>query len=387
MFVFLITLTFTACSSRRFVVADLENQSSEIEQLSNLVLNDSNTNYTQYISVKTFLTYIKYKYSDKEWGEFTKDIALQKFSLETLIQKHFKSTIYEIAYGMSQDSKYPYKYDPSIKQKSLSIDFVSLWATNELSENEKKELTQQLEDYCVELRRLFFPDSLSFAIFQEKLTRGTKNGKINVYLIQNEETAENKGLKYSTGLTRARYAFKTADTLVFYSYVTNRHFEMWSTSSLLHELIHATLFLLRMPLENYVVSKDSVAAIPKHLEGIKADVVLEEGIAEYISHKFNSLYKLGKFNDVNSTIDWLVGQGTPLLGYKEASKCYTSKFCSKRKRLLTLYQSRSFVDFLINKYGWEKMNALLTEYNIERSYKQIYGKSLIELYNEWMEMF
>ncbi len=118
--IFVWAFVLVGCSSRSFRVEVVEG--SDIHKLVMSLVKTENENLIIEKSLYTFLSYLKQEHSKDQWGKFKSDIVNNKGNLESLLQKNYRKTMYELGYEMGQEQVYPSAYQTSAD--TFNVDFV-----------------------------------------------------------------------------------------------------------------------------------------------------------------------------------------------------------------------------------------------------------------------
>jgi hypothetical protein len=332
-------------------------------------------------------TFLKAEYPVAEWDRLSAASSDTSKNLETHIEDIYGKCLYGFAGGEMQfKEKYP--FNKFTELDTFSAGFVKVMAGNRIEDSDRKVIISQLSNYTKELRDLLSSDSSLLKRFDDGLAHLPEKGKIPIILVTNPVEAKADHVKRSYAFTSYGYSQNKGDSARFVVTIYSKYFGVISTSTMMHELVHAVVAIIKVSPDQLIIPPSGHQFVQKAFKAFvdsSQDVPISEGIAESISQKYNPIYNSGYFNPVNENLVWLKKQYGGLHSYSGIGSCYYGWFCSFDGRILSLYQSHSFVDFLIAQYGYAKVIRLAISSPNEENYTQLFNKSRSELYSEWQK--
>lgn len=330
-------------------------------------------------------SYLKIEYSKKQWEKLYEMGSDTSKNLETHIQEIYGKSLYRIAGGEMQ-FKERYPFDAFSSLDTFSVGFVKIIVPNRIDSIERNVIISQLKNYTDTINAILSSDPE----LKERFDYGIKNmrndGKIPLVLATNPNQAKDEGLKRSYAITNLGYYQKNRDTALFTARIATKYFGLISTSTMLHELVHAVVGIIQKSPNEIALPNTNIKNLQKIVDSMadsSQNMMIVEGIAESISQKYNPMYNSGYFNTVDQNINWQVKQYGHLHDMESAGKCYNGWFCSFDGRILALYEANSFVNYLIKEYGYSKVIRFAMCTSNDSNYISIFGKNKDEIFDQW----
>ena len=330
-------------------------------------------------------SYLKSEYSQKQWKILSERKNDTTKNLETNIQDIYGKSLYRIAGGEMQ-FKERYPFDAFSLIDTFSVGFVKVIAPNRIDTNERSIIISQLKSYTHTIDEILSLDPELKERFEYGLKNMRNDGKIPLILATNPNQAKDEGLKRSYAITNLGYYQKNIDTAIFTVRISTKYFGLISTSTMMHELVHAIVGIIQQSPSKIAIPNNKIQNLQKIVDSMtdsSQNMMIVEGIAESISQQYNPMYNSGYFNTANENINWQVMKYGHLHDMESAGKCYNGWFCSFDGRILALYEANSFVNYLIKEYGYPKVIRLAMCSSDDSNFISLFGKGKDEIFDQW----
>jgi hypothetical protein len=327
-------------------------------------------------------THLKYEHGKEMWKKFQSQLLSKNVSVEEAMMNVYDESLYTIGIALHYDTEYPYEYGTSFEVGQGG--FVNVQFIDSISLRDKEKILYMFDYFCDTIQTLLLDNPDERNEFTQKLDL-MNDGYFNVELIANEYMILNRGLKHATGSTSTfyRYGSRTFD---FQTIISSKYLNSLSSITFMHELVHAVLRLNAMPIEHLKVDRNNVALRDSiNRERQPFNVMLEEGLAEYISRNYNIWDSKILFESVHKEMIFLKKKnGFSLLSLKEMEEFYYGR----RKASFTyveygLTSAHSLVDFMVEEHGLQKTIAMVHETDAEKAAPMLLEKQWSAVIKDW----
>jgi hypothetical protein len=328
-----------------------------------------------------FLLPIKTQFSEDKWKAFYSNITENEQTIERALMDTYGKLVYSIGGIMFYNTDMPYEQQTLYNVSQAG--FANIMYMNESSFNDKAEIEYLFENSSQSIQDIFLSKKADLDAFQAKLDF-INDGYINVLLISNEAQRESYGLNYNTAFFRSGYGF-TSQHVKYYNWISGKYVNILYSVSFLHELVHSYLAINRIALQDMQYDRNDYLAIRNELS-VQPDrnIMLEEGLAEYITRNHSVWSKLPIFEPVHSQLNFQQKQGFPMLNLSDMERYYYGD--EKRSFEYSGYgllSAHSLVDFLVERYNIETVVKLIDLPDIENNAENLLGVPWITLIKQW----
>lgn len=331
------------------------------------------------------LSYLRREHPSR-WPELAAGSRDASRTLESRVEDLFGRTLYGVVGGEMQfQERYPFDFAQPLD--TFTVGFVQVRTANPLPPSEKEIVVRSIQAAQDALLETLGTDSLVLGRFQDGLRRSGCQGRIPVTFVTNPVAAKFFGIRLNYAFTTSGFTQTGPDSARFWVEVRSKYFGPVSLAPILHELVHAAFALVHASPSLAVIPSRGIQDLRRVADSLgrsSYDVVLDEGLAELLAHRHSRLYGSGQFDGADSTMDWLRRRYGRLHDLKSIASCYTGWFCSFDGRILSLYESRSFVGGLVDKYGMGKVLRLVADPRSWREGGSADGPSKQAEFAEWM---
>jgi hypothetical protein len=299
-----LALAWTGCASRTVSYRRLAD--GKTDSVARGYLHADTGKSEEVAALSHVLSYLRAEHPSR-WEELAAHSRDTSRTLETQVEDLFGRTLYGVVGGEMQ-FKERYPFDVAEPFDTFSVGFVQVRAANPLPPQEKAIVVRSIQEAEDALSETLRSDSLIFARFQDGLRRSQCQGRIPVILVTNPVAAKFFGIRRNYAFTISGFTQTTPDSARFWVEVRSKYFGPVSMAPILHELVHAAIALVRASPSEVAISSHGLPDMQRVVDSLGSrwyDVVLDEGLAEFLAHRDSRLYRSGQFNSPDSTVAWL----------------------------------------------------------------------------------
>lgn len=329
----------------------------------------------------TFLTTLKTQLPEQQWDTFYTSALKEEHSIERSLIDAYGETIYGIGGKMFYATPMP--YDAQTHYQVSQSGFANIMYFNETSLRDKQEIEYIFEYSSDAIQRAFLKEPDQQRAFQAKLDM-LNDGYINVLLVSNQAQRKAFGLKYGTAQSTSMYTLGSQH-FNFSSWIQSNYVNLLYSVSFLHELVHAFMAINAIDIEDMQLSRNDYTNIKHKLSLDRThNIMLEEGLAEYITRHYSVWSKLPIFEPVLVEIQHVHNSGLPLLNLDDMQRYYYGKERRSFRHVnYGLLSAHALVDFIIQRYDIETVVKLIHTADLHTNAKAILGISWADLVKQW----
>jgi len=329
----------------------------------------------------TFLLTIKTQLAEKNWHEFYNKAMASEQTIERSLMDTYGELLYSLGGEMFYATDMPYQRQTQYEVSQAG--FANILYLNDTSLKDKAEIEYIFDYSSKAIKELLLNNKSDLKAFVAKLNL-MNDGYINVLLVSNETQKEAYGLHYVTAYSKQTYGF-TSRELKYHNWIESKYVNLLYSVSFLHELVHSFLSIDHINIEDMAFDRNNYATIKDELKiNSHRNIMLEEGLAEYITRNHSVWSKLPIFEPVQIELKHMHTQGLALLNLDDMQRYYYGKEQRSFEYVqYGLLSAHSLVDFLVQRYGIEIVVELIYLENIENNAEVLLGISWTELMAEW----
>jgi len=327
-------------------------------------------------------TYINEQYGSKNWDEFVELSNSNSYTVEKNLMTQYDKTIYSLAMPIHYRTKYPFNL-PTISKVSQA-GFINILFQNETSFDDQELLLPLLEKYSATILSEVIPDSNRQALFLEKL-QIMNDGYINLYLISNQQSIDQARLRFATAYSRPDY-FWGSQSYKYTNFIQSKYLNPISSITFLHELVHSVLAIDKRDIQLFEIDRNDDSAIANIISTFPhRNIMLEEGLCEYVSRKSSFWSDYPVFESIHTELNFFVEQNNfPLLSLEEMEMYYYGK----RKKSFNyieygLVSAHSLVAYLLESYDIETVINLIYLEDISINAEVVLDLPWSEIMTNW----
>ena len=374
-------MILTSCTSYQYYSKNELNKQRSIKETINQIsyssLDSASNNIFKNSALYLFY-HIKEQYGSDNWEQFQNQVSLRNQTIEKQIMAVYDKTLYQIGADIHYNTEYPFPYPTNYDV--LQTGFVNIQFNDSISYQDRNMIEYLFDNYCKSIESILLKDSLEKELFYEKL-HIMNNRYIDISLMSNQSQIELNGLKYSTARTYGYYK-KESQNFEYNVSIQSKYINPISSITFLHELVHAVIRIKEKPLSHFKISRNNTQFLDSIInQKNKNQVMLEEGLAEYISRNFSVWKSVPIFESIHSELQFLQEkESMPWLSLLDMEAYYYGE----EKKSFTyveygLTSAHSLVHFLIKKYSVSHVLKII-------SYEDIEKASLIHLKKPWYQI-
>jgi len=329
----------------------------------------------------SFLLTIKLNLGEEKWLDFYQSAINTNKTMERSLIDVYGQLLYSIGGGMFYATDMPHE-----KQTHYEVDqagFANIMFFNETSLKDKEEIKYIFEYSSNAIQSLFLKTDKDKENFQEKLNV-MNEGYINVILVSGEREKEAFNLDYATAYAKSNY-FMGSTHLNYHSWIEAKYVNLLYSVSFLHELVHSFLAINAKPLNEMKLSRnDYTKSKNKHNKPTSRNIMLEEGLAEYVTRNYSVWSKLPIFEPVKKELKHMHNDELPLLHLNEMKNYYYGK--EKRSFKYVSYgllSAHALVDYLVSRYNIEIVVQLIYMEDLNKTAESLIGVPWSQLMDDW----
>jgi len=329
----------------------------------------------------SFLLTIKLNLGEEKWLDFYQSAINTNKTMERSLIDVYGQLLYSIGGGMFYATDMPHE-----KQTHYEVDqagFANIMFFNETSLKDKEEIKYIFEYSSNAIQSLFLKTDKDKENFQEKLNV-MNEGYINVILVSGEREKEAFNLDYATAYAKSNY-FMGSTHLNYHSWIEAKYVNLLYSVSFLHELVHSFLAINTKPLNEMKLSRNDYANNKNKLNEPKStNIMLEEGLAEYVTRNYSVWSKLPIFEPVKKELKHMHNDELPLLHLNEMKNYYYGK--EKRSFKYVSYgllSAHALVDYLVSRYNIEIVVQLIYMEDLNKTAESLIGVPWSQLMDDW----
>ena len=329
----------------------------------------------------TFLFTIKKSLGDEKWLAFYQSVINKDQTIERSLIQVYDKLLYSIGGEIFYATDMPYE-----KQTNFEVEqagFANIMFFNETSLKDKNEIKYIFEYSSKTINDLFLKTEKDKKTFQQKL-KIMNNGYINVVLVSGEREKKAFNLDYVTAYSKSNY-FLGSTHFNYQNWIETKYVNLLYSVSFLHEFVHSFLDLNAKPLNEMKLDRNDYSNIKAKLNTYKhRNIMLEEGLAEYVTRNYSVWSKLPIFEPVISELRHSHSDEFPLLKLSEMKQYYYGK--EKRSFEYVQYgllSAHALVDYLVERYDIETVVQLIYIEDINKTATPLLGVSWQQLINDW----
>jgi len=329
----------------------------------------------------TFLLTIKTQLAENKWHEFYNKAMASEQTIERSLIDTYGELLYSLGGEMFYATDMPYERQTQYEVSQAG--FANILYLNDTSLKDKAEI-EYIFDYSSQaIKDLFLNNKSDLEGFEAKLNL-MNDGYINVLLVSNETQKEAYGLNYATAYSKNTYGF-TPRELKYNNWIESKYVNLLYSVSFLHELVHSFLSLQHINIEDMEFDRNNYATIKGKLKiSPHKNIMLEEGLAEYITRNHSVWSKLPIFEPVQIELKHMHKQGLALLNLGDMKRYYYGKEQRSFEYVqYGLLSAHSLVDFLVQRYDINTVIELIYLDNIENNAEALLGIPWTVLIDEW----
>lgn len=330
---------------------------------------------------QTFLRPVKYQLPADKWQRFYRDVMSKQQSIERSIIDVYGDSIYGLGGGMFYATEMPHAHQTHFNVSQVGL--VNIMYLNDTSFNDRADIEYLFNYSSNSIEQLFLSDPVDKETFNAKLEL-MNDGFINVLLVSNEAQRKAFGLEYATAYSKSRYGF-SSQHINFYNWIESKYVNILYSVTFLHELVHSYLAINRTPIEHMKYDRNMYTSIQDQLTiEQKKNIMLEEGLAEYITRNHSVWSKLPIFESVHLDVSFKHKQGMPLLNIVDMQRYYYGKEKRSFKHVhYGLLSAHSLVDYLVQSYSVSAVVKLIYLDDLGNNAESIFGKPWGAVIRDW----